>query len=76
MIRHRYFVYVCSGDTGSALNTLFKDFYAWRVADSKQLVTFVGTYRFNDRLQSFNVSQMIERRVSGGIPCLLLAHTF
>ncbi|XP_048246842.1 uncharacterized protein LOC124125992 isoform X2 [Haliotis rufescens] len=50
------------GDTGSVLNTLFKDFYAWRLADSKQLVTFVGTYHFNDRLQSFNISQMIERR--------------
>ncbi|XP_046560634.1 uncharacterized protein LOC124269641 [Haliotis rubra] len=49
------------GDAGSVLQILFKDFYAWRLADSPQFATYVGTYRFNDRLQSFNVSKMIER---------------
>ena len=53
-----------SVDPNQELSTLANDYWAWRLKQEPEMSTRYGTYKYNDKLESFTYGVYTERLVS------------
>ena len=52
-----------SADPNQELSTLAKDYWVWRLKQEPEMSTRYGTYKYNDKLESFTYGVYTERLV-------------